>query len=137
MSQTADKEWLEGREAAELLSQINGRPINIAMVRKYALEGKVTQKRKPGGYIHINVYLRSDIEGLELIKPLRGWNREGVQDYAAHIEELYQANPAIKTTDIEKQLGCARATASRYLKPLREAARSRTAEKPEDDTRTP
>ncbi len=62
-------EWLEGREATALLSQINGRPIHEGFVREYACKGKIRWKRKPG-YAHINLYHRDDVARM-WIKPLR------------------------------------------------------------------
>ncbi len=71
MSQNPAKEWLEGREATELLSKINQRPIHEGVVRDYAAKGRIRWKRKPG-YSRVNVYWRFDIEGIQIRQLQRG-----------------------------------------------------------------
>lgn len=68
MSQTRD--WLEGREATELLSRKSGRQIHEGVVRDRAAKGKVRKKLKPG-YVKVNLYYRPDLERLCPIRPLR------------------------------------------------------------------
>ncbi len=139
------REWLECREATAFLSRKSGRPIHEGVVRDRAAKGQIRKRLKPG-YIKVNLYYRPDLERLCPIRPLRGKRtavrepirraQEEIQDYAPLIEAVYRANPTITVTGVEKQLGCARTTAWRYLKPLRQADSLSTAEKPEDGTRT-
>ncbi len=70
MTQRANKEWLEGREATDLLSKKNKRPIHEGVVRDLAAKGKIRKKLKPG-YRRVNVYFRHDIEGLHPMRQLR------------------------------------------------------------------
>jgi len=53
------KEWISGREAADLLTELSGHKIDASYVRMLAREGKIKTRAVDG---RTNEYLKEDVE---------------------------------------------------------------------------